>query len=495
MMPFSVRQLGKIHSSEAKILLLMTSPRTHRRIAFLLFFCLLTFVPAPAQQTPPARDTAAAGIAAKMDEYLTAHARQGRFSGSVLVARNGQPVFSRGYGMANLEHDVPNTAQTKHRLGSITKQFTAMAVMMLQERGRLSVSDSICRHLADCPPAWQPITIHHLLTHTSGIPSYTDFPDFGRSFYRPYTHAEMVASFRNLPLQFAPGTRFRYNNSGYFLLGLIIERLSGMPYENFLRESIFAPLGMTNTGYDRHERVLRHRATGYAVLGDAPVTAAYVDMSQPYAAGALYSTTEDLLKWEQALYTERLVPRRALDAIFTAPEPAPQGAPPGGGGYAYGWAVGTLFNRRFFSHGGGIPGFSTFIARYPEDRVTVIVLSNLESAPSGAIARDLAAIVFDQPYEIPRERPVANVDPSVYDAYVGEYQLAPNFILTITRDGNRLLTQATGQPQVEIFPESETRFFLRVVEAQITFVRNEQGQVTGLILHQGGRDMPARKIK
>ena len=476
--------------------MLTASPRTNRRIAFLLFFCLLAFVPAPAQQTtPPARDTAAADIAAKMDEYLTAHARQGRFSGSVLVARDGQPVFSRGYGMANLEHDVPNTAQTKHRLGSLTKQFTAMAVMMLQERGRLSVSDSICRHLADCPTAWQPITIHHLLTHTSGIPSYTNFPDFARRIHLPYTPAEMVATFRNLPLEFAPGARYRYNNSGYFLLGLIIERVAGIPYENFLRENIFAPLGMANTGYDRHERVLRHRATGYAQLGDTPTTAPYIDMSQPYAAGALYSTTEDLLKWDQALYTERLVPRRALDAIFTAPQPAPQGAPPGGGGYAYGWAVGTQFGRRLISHDGGIPGFSAFIARYPEDRVTVIVLSNLESAPSGAIGRDLAAIIFNQPYEIPRERRVATVDPSIYDAYVGEYQLAPTFTITVARAGNRLLAQATGQPQVELFPESETKFFLRVVDAQITFVRNEQGQVTGLILHQGGRDMPGRKIR
>ncbi|MCS6816502.1 MAG: serine hydrolase [Blastocatellia bacterium] len=426
-------------------------------------------------------------IVSKIEAYMNAHVRANRFSGAILVAREGKVIVSKGYGWANLEHEVPNTPQTKFRLGSITKQFTAMAILMLEERGRLSVHDPVCRYVPNCPEAWREITIHHLLTHTSGIPNFTNFPEYVKTqcLGEPAPPASTLDRFRDKPLDFRPGERASYSNSGYIVLGYIIEKVAGEPYEAFLRKNIFEPLGMVNTGVDSNSRIMRHRAAGYTWQDDALANAPYIDMTIPHAAGGLYSTVEDLYLWDQALHTERLVSKASLEKMFT----------PFKNNYAYGWVVTTHLNRKMIGHGGRINGFSTFIARYPDERVVVVVLSNLESAPSGRIARDLAAIVFGEPYELPRERVAIALDPRIYDAYVGRYELAPNLVLTVTREDDRLMLQVGGQPPIRMFPESETKFFLRIVDAQITFVKDEKGEVTHLILHQGGQDQVARRVR
>ncbi len=426
-------------------------------------------------------------IASKIEAYMNAHVRVNHFSGAILVAREGRVILSKGYGWANIEHEVPNTPQTKFRLGSITKQFTAMAILLLEERGRLSVHDPICTYVPNCPEAWREVTIHHLVTHTSGIPNFTSFPDYVRTqcLEEPSPPASTLERFRNKPLDFRPGERMSYSNSGYIVLGYIIEKVAGESYEAFLRKNIFEPLKMANTGYESRGAILKHRAAGYSWQGDQLINAAYIDMTIPHAAGGLYSTVEDLFLWDQALYAERLVSKASLERMFT----------PFKDNYAYGWMVTTHLKRKMIGHGGRINGFSTFIARYPDDKVLVVVLSNIESAPSGRIARDLAAIVFGEPYELPRERVAVKLDPKILDAYVGQYELAPNLLLTIIREGDRLLVRVGGQPPIELFPESETRFFLRVVDAEITFVKNERGEITHLVLHQGGQDHLARRIR
>jgi CubicO group peptidase (beta-lactamase class C family) len=285
-----------------------------------------------------------------------------------------------------------------------------MVVMQLQERSRLSIQDPICKYLSPCPESWKPVTIHHLLTHTSGIPSFTDLSDYAPKMMIPTAKEEMIARFRDLPLEFPPGEKFKYNNSGYFLLGLIIEKITGKAYEDVVRGQILEPLGMRSTGYDHSKAIIKGRAAGYVPSADGLANAAYLDMAQPYAAGALYSTVEDLLLWDQALYTEKLVHRSALDAMFT----------PFKGGYAYGWAIRTAspatFGRKQIAHGGGINGFATFIARYPDEKATVIVLCNNEAFPAGSVATDLAAILFDAKYEIPIAHKLAKVDPRIYDS-------------------------------------------------------------------------------
>ena len=425
---------------------------------------------------------------AKFDEYLTAITKQNRFMGSVLVARDGKVLFSKGYGLANLEFDIPNTPQTKFRLGSVTKQFTAVAILLLQERGKLSVQDPACKYIENCPKTWEPVTIHHLLTHTSGIPSYTDVKspeEYRLMSLQKVTPAGFVESFKNKPLDFAVGEKYKYNNSGYFILGHIIEKISGQSYEAFLQDNIFTPLKMANTGYDTHDRILKGRATGYEERNGKPFNSAYLDMSVPYAAGSLYSTTEDLFAWNEALFADKLLTAKSRTAMTT----------PDKNNYGYGVVMNQQYNRARVSHGGGINGFNTFLVRFPEEKVTIVALRNANFGVSpDKVCTDLAAILFGEKYEIPSGQVVAKVDPKIFDAYVGEYQLAPNFILTITREGDRLMTQATGQGKIEIFPESETKFFPKVMEAKLTFVKDESGKVTHLILHQNG-DHKATKIK
>lgn len=462
-----------------------------RRLAVAVMLLWLGLAPFAHAQAPAAspQPPDAATLASQVEQYMQAQRTVKRFHGSILIARAGTPLVKSGYGYANAEWEIPNTPSTRFRIGSITKQFTSMLVMQLQEQGKLRVQDPICSHLSPCPDAWKPVTVHHLLTHTSGIPSYTGLAAWSKTMMMPRTTDEMVGLFRDLPLEFAPGSTFRYNNSGYFLLGVLIEKLTGRTYEQALRDQILEPLGLKDTGYDNTGEVLARRASGYARTATGLANAPYLDMRHPYSAGSLYSTVEDLLKWEQTLDTDRLLPAAARTAMFT----------PFKDNYAYGWIVrpasAETLGRVRIAHGGGINGFASMIVRVPEDKLTVVVLSNVQQGESSRIAADLLAIVLGQPYQIPTERTVATIDTKVYADYVGEYQLSPTFSLTVTRDGGRLLTQATSQGVNEVLPESETRFFLRGVDAQLTFVRGDDGRVSHVILHQGGRDQKGVKVR
>lgn len=447
--------------------------RTHLVIFLLVAFGLVLNI--------SAQDTNA-----KFDEYLTALTKQDRFMGSVLVAREGKVLFSKGYGMANLEFDIPNTPQTKFRLGSVTKQFAAASILLLQERGKLSVQDPVCKYVENCPKTWEPITVHHLLSHTSGIPNFTNFPEYPKTMMIPATMDSLLARFKDKPLDFQPLEKWNYSNSGYVLLGHIIEKVSGESFESFLQKNILTPLKMQNSGYDLHRKILKNRATGYSPSGNGKANSEIIDMTIPHAAGAMYSTVEDLFLWNEALFGDKLLSAKSREAMTTAVK----------NNYGYGLTIDKMHNRQAVSHGGGINGFNTYLARFPEEKVTVVVLRNVDGgAPGpGKISADLAAILFGEKYEMPQAQTLTKVDPKLYDAYVGEYQLAPTFIIAVRRDGDRLMAQATGQPAFEIFPESETKFFLKVVEAKITFVKDASGKVTHLILHQGG-DQKASKIK
>lgn len=421
-----------------------------------------------------------------VDEYMEAVRRVDGFNGTILLARDGKPIVSKGYGMANIELDVANAPENVFRLGSVTKQFTSMAIMMLQERGKLKTSDPMCNFIAECPDIWKPITIKHLLTHTSGIANYTAFPDFARTTILPVTPAEMTERLKKEPLEFVPGEKNSYSNSGYFLLGVIIEKTSGKTYEDFLRENIFAPLGMSQTGYDDPVKLIPHRAAGYQKQAGKLQNAAYMDMSVPYAAGALYSTTLDLLKWDQALYTDKLISKASRDEMFTPWK--------GETGYAYGWAIGNSGGHREISHGGAIFGFATELKRFPDDKVTVVVLSNIQSSPVGRIADNLAKIAFGEKVEMPVERKAITLDPSILEKYVGEYQIGTNIIIAITLNDGQLTGELAGQSKFLLFPESETTFFSKDVNAQFIFDVSPNGDVTGMTLVQGGKH-PAKKIK
>ncbi len=442
---------------------------------------VLFFVVAVTLAQSPAPDTAT-----KLAEYMNAQLQVNKFSGSVLVAREGKVLFANGYGMANLEHKIPNTTATKFRLGSITKQFTAAAILQLQEKKKLNVEDPVCKFVDKCPKAWAPITIHHLLTHSSGIPNFTSFPDYQKTMMLSSPPEKTLERFLEKPLDFTPGERFSYSNSGYVLLGLIIEKVAGQPYDKYLRENIFNPLGMHDTGYDWSETVIPARASGYERRpGSTFANATFLDMTIPHAAGALYSTVEDFVKWEQALWSEKVLTKASLDAMFK----------PFRGTYAYGWNVRESAGRKVISHGGGIDGFNTQFMRYPDDKLIVVAFSNVQGTAVGRVAQDLAAIVLGLPYELPKERIEVAVDPKILDTYAGRYELSPTLSITISREGEGLVVQLTGQSKLQMFPESETKFFLRAVDAQISFVKDANGRVTHLILHQGGQDQKAGRVE
>ena len=331
------------------------------------------------------------------------------FNGSVLVAEKGKVIYKKGFGFANMEWDIPNASNTKHRLGSVTKQFTGMLILQLAEAGKLDLQVPITKYLPDYPKTnGDIITTHHLLTHTSGIPNYTSFPGFFKNDSRdPYTPLEFVDTFSKMDLDFTPGEKFSYSNSGYFLLGVLIEKISGKTYEQMLQENIFVPLKMKDSGFDHHENILKNRATGYEKEGSDFVNSSYLDMSIPYAAGSLYSTVEDLYLWDQALYTNKLLSKASMDLFFGEHIKA------GNGHYGYGWslnqeAIGNTEDKiETIGHGGGINGFNTLITRAPSDKSLIVLLNNTGGAPLNEMAKAIRGIMYNKPYSLPKKS-VAN---------------------------------------------------------------------------------------
>jgi CubicO group peptidase (beta-lactamase class C family) len=341
----------------------------------------------------------------KLDKLISVYAEYGKFNGSVLVAEKGKVIYKKGVGLADMEWNVPNQPDTKHRLGSITKQFTAMAVMQLVEKGKLKLDVPISAWLPDYPKkSADVITIHHLLTHSSGIPNFTSFQTYLKNI-RPnaYSPMQLVNLFADSTLQFKPGERHAYSNSGYVLLGYIIEKVTGKSYEQVLQENIFTPLKMNNTGYDRNRTLLKKRASGYEKNGRLYVNANFIDMSVPYAAGALYSTVEDLYLWDQALYGNQLLRKENIELLFAKHIPS-------GGSYhySYGWGIGaiplgnTTERIETVGHGGGIDGFNTQLTRIPSDKSFIVLLNNTGGAPLGEMVNAIAAILYDKSYDLPK---------------------------------------------------------------------------------------------
>jgi CubicO group peptidase (beta-lactamase class C family) len=418
--------------------------------------------------------TAAASIAqdvSRMDQVVQSLV-PGRFMGAVLVARGNEVLLSKGYGSANLEWQLPNTPSTKFQLASITKQFTAASILLLEEHGKLKIDDPIKQYLPDTPAAWDKITIFNLLTHTAGIANLSDLESFAPF---PTTTEKLVARFRDKPLEFEPGARWNYSGTGYILLGQLIELLSGQTYERFLQENIFTPLGMKDSGYGSHSAVIARRAAGYDSSPDGPVNARFMDYSNVHSAGALYSTTEDMLRWTQGLFGGKLLSDASLRKMTT----------PFKNDYAFGLLVHTVNGRKRIDHD-GISSFRTFVGYYPDSKVTVVVLANLSGAPVNELADKVASLAHGEAVQLPTERKEIILSRQVLEQYVGTYQLSPNRDLFVTLQGSQLITEATGQDaKIPLFAESEASFFAKVIDAQIEFGKDENGKVTHLTLHQG----------
>jgi CubicO group peptidase (beta-lactamase class C family) len=420
---------------------------------------------------------------ARMEQVIQTFTNNKQFMGSVLVAKGDQVLLSKGYGAANLEWKIPNAPDTRFRLGSITKQFTAASILLLEERGKLSIDDPVSKHMPNAPAAWSGITIKHLLSHTSGIPSFTSFPNYRELQKNTYKPEQLVALFLDKPLDFPPGEKFVYSNSGYVLLGYLIEKITGQTYAEFVKQNIFNKLDMNDSGYDLNGTVIERRASGYEPGPAGPRNAGYINMTVPHAAGALYSSTEDLLRWQRGLFGGKLLNPESLAKMTTVVKSS----------YALGVAVEEKGGKRMIAHGGGIEGFNTFLAYYPEDQLTVAVLGNLNGMAPEQMAKLLGKVALGEPVTLATERKELKLPAETLLALAGQYELAPGVVLTVTAEGDQLMAQLTNQPKFPVFAESPTKFFYKVVDAQLEFRRDLGGTVTGLTLYQNGRQIPAKK--
>jgi CubicO group peptidase (beta-lactamase class C family) len=417
----------------------------------------------------PARDfQAAAGRA--IDDLDTSQS----FTGAVLVAIDGKPVLRRAVGEANREWHIANTVDTRFRIGSATKTFTAVAVLRLVDEGKIALDDPVAKYVPNLPQAWTGVTIRMLLSHTSGVPDYVFAPTFrGREARLIQTPESLVALVREKPLVFAPGTGWRYSNTGYVLLGMVIEKVSERPYADYLREEFFKPLGMADTGYETEDAVMARRASGYMRTRDGWTTGPFMAPSAAYAAGALYSTVGDLLKWDQALYGDRLVSKAGRDLMFADYR----------NHYGLGWQVDETWGTRRLSHGGATPGFQASFQRYPDRRLTVAALSNSELGVAEKLATDLAGLCLGASV-YPAEVALA---PSALDAFAGDYRDAKGVPVKVVRQGARLVAYFGDEPAGTLYASGPTVFFMKVSDAQVSF-RGEAGRTRTLVVHQHGKD-------
>jgi len=431
----------------------------------------------------------------RMEEAVQLYVADKQFMGSILIAQNGQILLNKGYGYANLEWQIPNSPTTKFRLGSITKQFTAASILLLAEQDKLKITDLIKKHMPDAPSAWSNITILHLLTHTSGIPNYTSFPDFASRTTSMLTPEQQLELFRNKPLDFQPGSSYAYNNSGYVLLGHLIEIISGQSYQDFVVNNIFKPLAMNDSGYDSHSAIILQRASGYTIGSGGLRNDDYLDMSIPYAAGSLYSTTQDLCRWVEKLFGGEILSPESLKKMIT----------PFTNDYGLGVIMQPVDGCNTIMHGGGISGFSTMLLYSPEERLMVIVLANLRGIGfvPGDLATKLVTIAHGNAVILPSERREVVISPEILINYVGTYNLTsmnkaypmPPVNYVITLENGYLMAEGAKKLKTKLFPESETKFYGRIPDVQIEFIGAAKDKVSKFVLLQDGEDSIGERIR
>jgi CubicO group peptidase (beta-lactamase class C family) len=433
-------------------------------------------------------------IGAEADAYLTTWANQGRFSGAVLLAKGDKVLLRKGYGKANYELNVANTPETVFRIGSITKMFTAFSILQLEEKGMLKVSDPVAKYVPEIPAAWSAITIHQLLCHKSGIPDFINAKAY--SEFTNSRHVEnAIKEYADKPLLSAPGEVLRYSNSGYILLGQVIERVSGESYKSYLNANILKPAGMTHTAFDHAEEVVANRASGYRWDGEDIINAPYGDPVHPGPAGALRSTVDDMYRFDRALKSGKLFSKTITDKAWiayghwVAPPPFPLEAE-----YGYGWMLGEDFGHKYVGHGGWVNGFVSQFTRYPDDDVTMVVLWNFETSNYIQVSNDLAAMLFSQKHETPQLRTIVHPSQQTLAGYVGEYQAGP-LTVKITERSGKLYAIGNGQPMpYGLIAVSNTEFYCNDTPAEIRFVADAGAPASGLVVKLFGREIPVSRV-
>jgi CubicO group peptidase (beta-lactamase class C family) len=413
-------------------------------------------------------------IAQKADELLTAYSDQHKFSGNVLIAKDGKIIFQRSYGYADISTKQPNTAATEFRVGSLTKMFTSTAILQLAEKGKLSLTDPVNKYVSNFAYG-DSVKIINLLSHTSGIKGYTDSPE-------PTTLKESIDRFKYQPLAFVPGSQFEYNNFNYILLSYIAEKTSGVPFPKLIQSSVLSKAGMTHSGLDTKSRTSATRAHGYTTN---PATAEWTQANEgnvalAAGAGALYSTLGDLYKWSEAISKHSVLPDSLIKLALK----------PIQNNYGMGWMTTDAFGRKQIGHTGSIPGFIANFMKFPDQDITIILLSNYEDVDGRQISKDLAAVTFGEAYNLPVVKKEVKLSDDVLNRYVGEYTLPNGFSIAVSNESNKLFALAQGdQQKVELTPESETKFFLKGPDTSIEFIE-EGGIVKYMFVDlQGGQKL------
>lgn len=420
----------------------------------------------------------------KVDDYVKAQMERQHVPGvSIVVIKDDKIVKSAGYGLANVELNVAATPDTVYKIGSVSKQFIAAGIMLLVQDGKISLDDNISKFLEGTPDTWKPITIRHLLTHTSGI--VREAPGFDP--LKIQNDADVIKTAYSLPLRFTPGEKYEYCNVGYFTLAEIISKVGGKPWGDFLHERVFAPLGMNSTRTTNMTELVPNRANGYAWRNDKLQNANIYFALRP--SGAFLSTVLDLAKWDAALNAGTLLKQSTLDQMWTPVKLNNGTTHP----YGFGWELQPIAGHKQVNHGGSLPGFRAQLTRFVDDKLTVVVLTNGDNANASGIAIGVAN--FYLPGLIP-DRKVSKVDPRIFDNYVGQYQPDPSATMSITREGDKLMMQQGQGEKRELLPESEKDFFIKDAQRSLfTFIKDETGQ-TLLVIKQDGREVwRAKKIK
>jgi CubicO group peptidase (beta-lactamase class C family) len=416
-------------------------------------------------------------VSQKLDELMEAYCKVNKFNGSVLVSSKGKILLEKGYGIKNAENKTMNDANGIFRIYSITKTFTSTVILKLAELKKLSLSDKLNKFYPEFPMG-DSITVENLLTHTSGIYDYTrgsDMPD--------QTEKSFISFIKTKPLDFSPGTNWSYSNSGYYLLGFIIKKVTGMPYEDAVRKYIFSPLQMIHSGFDFKNLSDKNKTTGYEIFSDEIKKEAVIyDPPGPFAAGAIYSTVSDLYKYHNGLQAFKIVTAKTLKKAYS----------PFKNNYGYGWVIRTYEGKDIVSHSGGAAGYRSNFVRIPKDDICIILLNNTENANVELITKSVVNILINKPYKIPFEIKVSKEELS---KYIGTYQVTdPPIVMYLTLDNGRLAAQVSGQQKTILLAESDNHFFAEEADGFVEFEKGNTEKIDRMILNQEGQKFTGNRI-
>ena len=426
----------------------------------------------------------------EMDIYLDSLFKEDEPGVSIIVTQNKKILFRKSYGLANLEWGTPLQPDHVFRLGSITKQFTAVAILKLFEQKQLDLQEDITAFFPNYPTHGYHISIEHLLTHSSGIKSYTNVPEWRDLFRTDFEAEKMIEKFSYFPMEFSPGSKFNYNNSSYFILGAIIEKVSGQTYEKYIAENIFKPLGMNNSFYDMADKIIPQRVAGYKLTPEGFRNADYISMTQPYAGGSLAGNVDDLAIWDASLYTEKLLKQETLQLAWT-PYTLTNGETTR---YGYGWAIAEFQGTRIIKHSGGINGFINDAIRLPQEKVYAAVLSNRGIPFPDILTYQLASIAAGKPYQEPQS---VNISSRKLEKHCGVYLLENvNFEIPVSFTDGQLQAPIPMAASPVLHPLSENEFFLSNSIYRISMQKDKEGNTTAMVLDNCyGPKMIAKKIK